>query len=301
MIKTVNKPVLTPFSISTLFTIKNAFIVFFIAWGLLLWLSPTSWQHILDYALFSLLGVLGAIFANSTGAGGGVIFIPFFNQLAFTEQQAIATSFAIQCFGMTAGAITWSHFYKQQKTPFKLWQGYKRIIFITTIFSAVGLWLVYLWPLKAQTSLSHSFSWFSLILGAAILCSMLLSTQKTTSKLTSYDWFAFVLIGFFGGMITAWLSVGVGEILAIYLILRRFDIMMAVATAVVVSAFTVWIGIAQHTLVQFDVYWQVVVFAGPGAVLGGVLAKTLVTYLSARKLKIFFSFWLLLTGFLGIV
>jgi hypothetical protein len=31
---------------------------------------------------------------NLTGAFGGVVFIPLFNQLNFTEQQSIATSFA---------------------------------------------------------------------------------------------------------------------------------------------------------------------------------------------------------------
>ena len=71
---------------------------------------------------------------------------------------------------------------------------------------------------------------------------------------------------------------------------------MAVAAAVVVSAFTVWSAIWQHTLISFNVYWQVVIFAGPGAVIGGILAKSLVTYLSARKLKLFFAFWLIAIG-----
>jgi hypothetical protein len=40
------------------------------------------------------MAVLSAIFVNSTGAFGGVVFIPLFNQLNFTEQQSIATSYA---------------------------------------------------------------------------------------------------------------------------------------------------------------------------------------------------------------
>jgi uncharacterized membrane protein YfcA len=43
-----------------------------------------------------------------------------------------------------------------------------------------------------------------------------------------------------------------------------------------------------------------VLFAGPGAVLGGIIAKTLVTYLSATRLKLFFAFWLLVIGGFGI-
>ena len=277
-------------------------VVFVSAWLLMLMLAPINLWQMLDYAIFSLLGMAGAIFANSTGAGGGVIFIPFFNQLSFSEKQAIATSIAIQCFGMTSGAITWWFHYRQQKTDLILWHGFKRIIAVTSVCSVIGLWLVYGLNLKAGATLSYSFSWFSLILGAAIVAMVLwLKPQRERSKIMLFDWFAIIFIGFFGGIITAWLSVGVGELLAIYLILRRFDVIMAVAAAVVVSAISVWAAIWQHTLIDFNVYWQVVLFAGPGAVLGGMLAKTLVGYLSARRLKIFFAFWLLLTGSLGVL
>jgi len=278
------------------------FILPFIAiWLLMLFLSPIALNGVNEYGLFSFIGVLGAIFANSTGAGGGVVFIPLFNQLNFTEQQSIATSFAIQCFGMTAGAFTWWFHYKSEKTQLRLWQGFKRIISITGITSIIGLWVVYGNKLTSPASLHHSFSWFSLILGLFIIVSIfLLKPDRERSQLYLFDWLALIVIGLFGGALTAWLSVGVGELLAIYLILRRFDISMAVAAAVIVSAFTVWAAIWQHIVIQFEVYWQVVLFAGPGAVLGGIFAKTLVTHLSATKLKLFFAFWLLIIGLVGI-
>lgn len=278
------------------------FIFPFIAvWLLMLLLSPITFEGIKEFGLFSFMGVLGAIFANSTGAGGGVVFIPLFNQLNFTEQQSIATSFAIQCFGMTAGACTWWLHYKSEKTQLRLWQGFKRIISITAVSSVAGIWLVYGYQLTSPTSLHQSFSWFSLVLGLFIIVTVFfLKPHRERSQLFLFDWFALITIGLFGGALTAWLSVGVGELLAIYLILRRFDISMAVAAAVIVSAFTVWAAIWQHTLIQFEVYWQVVLFAGPGAVLGGIFAKTLVTHLSATKLKLFFAFWLLIIGLVGI-
>lgn len=270
-------------------------------WSIMLLLAPMATVKMLEYVIFSFLGMAGAIFANATGAGGGVIFIPFFNQLAFSEQQAVATSFAIQCFGMTSGALTWWFHYRQQKTDLVLWQGFKRIIAITTVSSIIGLWSVYAFQFNAGATLAYSFSWFSFLLGMAIIAMVaFLKPQREHSQLSVFDWFAFIIIGLFGGVITAWLSVGVGELLAIYLILRRFDVTMAVAAAVVVSAFTVWAAIGQHTLISFNVYWQVVLFAGPGAVLGGVIAKSLVTFLSARRLKLFFAFWLLISGGFGV-
>jgi len=274
---------------------------FIFCWFILLYFSPVAWLVLIDYAPFSFLGALGAIFANSTGAGGGVVFIPMFNELGFVEQQSIATSFAIQCFGMTAGAITWWSHYQTQKTELRLWQGFKRIISITSITSIIGLWLVYGFDIESPSSLHQSFSWFSLVLGLFIIVTVyLLKPHRERSQLYAFDWFVLSAIGIFGGAMTAWLSVGVGELLAIYLILRRFDISMAVSTAVIVSAITVWAGIWQHTAVDYQVYWQVVIFAGPGAVLGGIFAKTLVEHLSATRLKLFFAFWLLVIGIVGI-
>lgn len=281
-------------------------LVFIVCWYLLLAFAPLSVGGMIEHVLFALLGVLGAIFANATGAGGGVVFIPMFNQLAFSEQQAIATSFAIQCFGMSAGAYTWYFHYasqaKQAPVKLKLWQNVKRISLITGLASVAGLWWVYATGQRSPSSLNISFSWFSLVLGLAIIVTVWrMRATPSQGELKAYDYIAFVLIGVFGGAITAWMSVGVGELLAIYLILRRFEVSMAVAVAVIVSALTVWAGIWQHTLVDFQVYWQVVIFAGPGAVIGGMLAKILVARLSPVKLKLFFALWLLLIGLVGIV
>ena len=272
--------------------------LFFLLWVLLLLSGSIPLNDLADYSLFSFLGTLGAIFANSTGAGGGVVFIPMFTQLNFTEQQSVATSFAIQCFGMTAGAVTWWHHYKTEKTDLRLWQGFKRIISVTSIASIIGLLAVFYTQFNSPTSLHISFSWFSLLLGFFIILTIyLLKGHRERSQLHYLDYLCMVVIGLFGGAVTAWLSVGVGELLVIYLLLRRFDISMAVAAAVIVSAITVWVAITQ---VNPDVYWQVVLFAGPGAVLGGIFAKTLVMHLSATKLKLFFACWLLVSGAVGL-
>jgi len=273
-------------------------ITFVFLWLSLLYIANQPFNDLLDYWLFSFLGVIGAIFANSTGAGGGVIFIPMFAQLNFTEQQSIATSFAIQCFGMTAGAVTWSHHYYSQKRDLRLWQGFKRIISVTSISAIIALTGVFVFQISSPASLHVSFSWFSFLLGLFIILTVyILKPHRERSQIYLFDYIALILIGFFGGALTAWLSVGVGELLVIYLILRRFDINMAVAAAVVVSAISVWAAIGQ---VHQDVYWQVLVFAGPGAVLGGIFAKTLVTHMSATRLKLFFALWLLISGSLGI-
>jgi len=273
-------------------------LLFLVLWASLILSSSHTLLELIDYVLFTFLGALGAVFANSTGAGGGVVFIPMFAQLNFTEQQSVATSFAIQCFGMTAGAVTWWHHYQTEKTDLRLWQGFKRIICVTSIASIIGINTVFLYKIHSPAGLHISFSWFSLLLGLCIILTIyLLQPHRERSQLSYADYVMVVFIGFFGGAVTAWLSVGVGELLVIYLLLRHFDISMAVAAAVIVSAITVWSAIAQ---LNSEVYWQVVIFAGPGAVLGGIFAKTLVTHLSATKLKLFFACWLLISGAVGL-
>ncbi|MFT5996168.1 MAG: putative membrane protein YfcA, partial [Glaciecola sp.] len=101
-------------------------------------------------------------------------------------------------------------------------------------------------------------------------------------------------------VITAWLSVGVGELVAVYLILRRFNISFAIALAVILSAFTVQGAIIYHLLISKAVYWQIVIFAGAGAIIGGIIAKHVVLYFSPVKLKIFFATWVLVMGLAGL-
>lgn len=278
---------------------------------LLIWLGilfsqSQPWELIQEYAGFAGLGILGAIFANATGAGGGVVFVPFFNQLGFSVTTSVATSFAIQCCGMTAGALTWFGYYRNLKQQnieeCNEWQPLIKVLLATVPASLLGLWLVQSSPeVFAQFSDPHSlhtgFGIFSMGLSIAIFATVfLLANQRFNRVLPRIDVLALTVIAFIGGGITAWLSIGVGELVAVYLIIRRFNVTFAIAAAVMLSACTVWGGILYHFFVSQAVYWPVVLFAGAGAIVGGVLAKQLVLYFSARNLKLFFAGWIFILG-----
>jgi uncharacterized membrane protein YfcA len=252
----------------------------------------------LEHLGFLFLGIIGAIFANSTGAGGGVVFIPVFAHFGYSEAQAISTSFGIQCFGMTAGAITWCFYYRGTRADnSQIWQSFLPVIAIGSLFSIIGIWYNYVAELAPPAALHEIFSVFSILLGLSILATIfLLRPGPSRNQLESRDLIVLAVISFGGGLITAWLSVGVGEIVAFYLILRRFDVTMAIAAAVVISAITVWSATLQHFWFNSDANWQVIAFAGPGAIVGGILARNLVGHFSARRLKIFFGTWLLIIG-----
>lgn len=243
------------------------------------------------------LGVLGAIFANSTGAGGGVVFIPAFAQLGLSETQAVATSFGIQCFGMTAGALTWARFYRREQMPLGHWRALLPLLLLCSIPSISGLWTVYTLDISAPAAVTPLFATFSLFLGTSILMAVVLRENgRLRASLSPLDLLALPVIAYCGGAVTAWLSVGVGEFVAFYLILRRYDVTLSVAVAVIISAITVWSAAPEQLFFSQQADWQIIAFAGPGAVVGGLIARHLVLRLGAHRLKLFFGGWLLIIG-----
>lgn len=258
-----------------------------------------------QFAPFSLLGVLGAIFANATGAGGGVVFIPAFQKLGLTETQSVATSFAIQCCGMTTGAYVWLKYARQRVVEEYDWRLVIPFLMVSIPGSILGLWLVYGFDIAAPSRLLILFGWFSILLGLALFLTVLKKNLQHRVDLASHkahrtDIIALIIISVFGGGITAWLSVGVGEFVAFYLILRGYRVTLSVTVAVVLSAATVWAGISHHIAAD-AIEYNVLMFAGPGAIIGAVIARKLATHLPVVQLKLFFAGWVFIVGLLELV
>ena len=276
------------------------------AWIILLLAQPSTLALIKNYGLFSGLGVVGAIFANATGAGGGVVFVPFFNYLMFSPQSVVATSFAIQCCGMTAGALTWATYFRRQHRHDDYWKALPSALMLSVPASICGIGfaqyssqstrlLEQFWG--GANNLHIAFGSFSILLAIAIFASIPLMKRTHFEKdLSTKDLVLLPFIGFVGGIVTAWLSVGVGELVAVYLIIRGFNVTMSIAIAVILSAFTVWSSLPYHVFVSDAVVWQVVLFAGAGAIVGGMIAKYVVLGFSVQRLKLFFGMWVLILG-----
>lgn len=244
--------------------------------------------------------MIGALFANVTGAGGGVVFIPAFQNLGLSETQSVATSFAIQCFGMTTGAIVWLKHARVDIHHHRDWQLLIPFLGICVPTSMLGLWSVYLFEIQPPASLSLFFAWFSVMLGSALFITIYLKYKTQQQDQLIYvghkaDLVLLAIISFIGGIITAFLSVGVGEFVAFYLILRGYRVTLAVAVAVVLSATTVWAGIGHH-IANGNIYYEVLMYAGPGAVIGGVIARMVATRLPMMQLKLLFAGWVFVVG-----
>ena len=285
---------------------KLLLLVLFSMWLLALLYQASPAQLIKEFGLFSILGVVGAIFANATGAGGGVVFVPFFNYLSFSPQSVIATSFAIQCCGMTAGAITWARYYKRQHGYDHFWKALPSALMLTIPASICGIGFAQ-YSSQSETLLEQlwgdannlhiAFGGFSILLALAIFASIPLMKRTHFEKdLKTKDLILLPFVSFLGGIITAWLSVGVGELIAVYLIIRGFNVTMSIAIAVILSAITVWSALPYHAFLSEAIVWQVVMFAGAGAIIGGMIAKYVVLAFSVQRLKLFFGMWVLILG-----
>ena len=249
-----------------------------------------------EYGHFFWVGLLAAIVANTTGVGGGIIFFPAFVLLGISPEAALATSFAIQCFGMTAGALAWQKVRLGASThqEFKQWLGFYSVLKVTLPSSILGLWVTQYGFPHPPLSVHTLFSIFSIVVGGILL---LRSTSMQSNETQGHvQNITLCWVSLLGGMMTAWLSVGVGELLAVLLILRGFTVNFSIAIAVTVSAANVWAGLPYHIWVTEQVYTLVWMFAAPAAAMGGALAGFIAIKIGAAALKRFVAAWIVFTG-----
>ena len=257
-----------------------------------------------SYWYFFLLALFGAVVANSTGAGGGVVFVPAFNMLGLSPETIIATSFGIQCFGMTAGTLAWHRHARaqQQESEPLVWSHYWNHIGWFAVPSMIGVAIGQYGVMpETPAEVKQLFRWFSIAFSISIFITTFYIVKYQSSKslpvpVTPLIRCGFVVVGLIGGVVTAWLSIGVGELIAVMLILMRYPVRMAVGVAVSVSAISVWVGIQKYLWLEPTIDLNVLMFAGPAALIGGTLAKRVVAYFSPVQLKMFIATWILVSA-----
>ena len=256
------------------------------------------------------VGVIGAIIANSSGTGGGVVFIPVFNALrALGEWQLdplriTAISMGIQAFGMSVGAIRWTDRLLHQPTiPEHAHEGPVRTrdygalcLLVLAISLPMQLATQMLVQIDGRTVLL-AYKGFSVVLGLALIIATWTVNRDAPERraLTPLDFVVLAGLSIPGGFITALFSVGIGELVAFYLFLRHFPMVLAVGTACVISSLSMIAG----TLVNQQagiVTWDIVLLAAPGAMIGALLARPIALWLGPRKLKTAGGAWIVLSA-----
>ena len=269
-------------------------------------LAPIDHSILADIWWSTPIGVFGALIANATGAGGGVVFVPVFNVLREANLAPIApggivgASFLIQCFGMTVGSLTWLNrlYGARNRHELDLPLAAKlRVMAIVLGCSTPAL-------LVTQTALEIDpataliwFKGFSICLGSALLASAIFRNGGVHGRtdLAAGDAAALAVLALAGGVVTALFSVGVGEFVALYLLARGYPMRATIAAAVMISAITVIIGAPYH-LANTELPWEVIALAAPGVAVGGFLARRAAYLLGEKRLKIAASLWIIVSS-----
>lgn len=274
---------------------------------LLIWLiAPLSYDLLGQFWPFGGLGLAGALVANSTGVGGGVVFIPAFAFLRETgtvpisPAAAVGISFAIQCFGMTSGSLTWLNqlFRDRVSRRHKAWRHLVGQILLPVLGIGLPSLLLTQYALRVDSQFAFLlFKLFSIALGAALLLQLAIMRYGGPDRLrlNTLDWISLCLIGLVGGVATALFSVGTGELLALYLFIRRMPVDVAVSSAVIASALSVWTGLSFH-IQAGHILWEILIYAAPAVVLGGYLARQVAHALGAVRLKLATGSWIILSS-----
>jgi len=266
------------------------------------YLSTVTWlmEKVMNFGHFFFLGLGGAIIANATGAGGGIVFIPAFSSLGLSSSEALATSIMIQCFGMTAGSIAWWLNFKRRPAVLLRYSDFvAKVVLIAGLSSVAGVLCSQLGLHSLMTfSMVMVFSMLTTVFGLILVVSIYYSGQNTYPRttMTGLDYLLVIIVSFVGGVITSVISIGAGEVLLILLFLRRYPMHVSIFIAVCVSAITV-LGCAPYQVfVEQAVVWDIVAFAAPAAVVGGTIGCYLALLLGARRVKLFCAIWILATG-----
>ncbi|MFC4349903.1 sulfite exporter TauE/SafE family protein [Kordiimonas lipolytica] len=252
-----------------------------------------------------LVGLGAATIANSTGVGGGVVFLPAFEflgangHIAIVAGQIVGMSFIIQSFGMSTGSLRWLHrIHDARGTD----TGVPPAVFLRMLALVLGCALPAMLATQAlHTSPPEAVLWafkaVSVGLGMLVLVTSWLGRGRAQNRShpTGVDYAALAGLSLIGGVATAFFSVGVGELVALYLFVRNFPLVTTAALAVIASAVSVLFGVWDH-LLSTPQPWDILLYVVPGAITGGFIARPFAEMLGPFRLKIFAASWITLSS-----
>ena len=243
--------------------------------SLLIVLMLLGWYFFGAKILLTLVAFFAASIANATAIGGGFLFMPLF---IFVYQlvplAALKLSIATQAFGMSSGALTWGRQYID-----------KRAFILASMASVLGVWFATYWWVLPTTMIKPLFAVISFAVFIALVIEMRLREDNEQNKATflfnNVSLF-FVIAAFFGGLMTGWTAIGVGEVVALYLLFfYRLRLDVAIGTGVAVLAVSSIAGFIFHIGLG-DVPYELLLFTVPGVILGGRYGVKIAKSLDAK-------------------
>lgn len=238
-------------------------------------------NHLANNFSYIPLGFFAAILGNITAVGGGIIFIPAMMFIYKLDPvTALKVALVSQSFGMTSGAIAWIqrgivplHVLKYCVPSLLIGSGIS-----TFVFHPSGLFVKVL------------FGPVSIALGLFTLWSVLRRQNNEINHIPDKANVAIIVASFLGGLITGWIAIGEGEIVASVLMIV-FGVSSSISIGlgvVLLSINSIFLALA-HQFFLGGLPWQIGLLTGIGTVYGARLAGFLSARFSTKILKIIFA------------
>lgn len=233
-----------------------------------------------------LVGVAGAIIGNVTAIGGGLVFVPtMIFAYALDPVSSLKLAFASQAVGMTSGASGWL---RRGEVPL-------RLLWWTVPPLALGA-LVSSFLIRPNPMLVKGL-FGPVTIAAGALTLLTLDRKGSLPDLPVRGNWPVALVSFFGGMITGWVAIGEGEIVAAFCMLAYgLRANRALGLGVVLLSINSLLLATLHALVFKGIPWEMAIFTMLGTLWGGRIGPFVAQWFSLRTVKKVFAVVALLDG-----
>jgi uncharacterized membrane protein YfcA len=235
-----------------------------------------------------LIGVAGATIGNLTAIGGGLVFVPtMIFVYSANPVAALKLAFVTQAVGMTSGASGWL---SRGEVPVRLLKWTVPPLMVGALISS----FVY----KPNPMLvKELFGPVTIIAGLLTLYTLDHKGGVQDLPPKANYWVAFVAL--IGGIITGWVAIGEGEIVAAFCMLAfGLNANRALGLGVVLLAINSIFLALLHSFIFGGVPWQWAIFTMLGVLWGGRLGPFVGQWFSMHTAKKFFAVIAVLDGLL---
>jgi uncharacterized membrane protein YfcA len=233
-----------------------------------------------------LIGVCGALIGNITAIGGGLVFIPVLTLAYHVDPlSALKLTFVTQAVGMTSGASGWL---RRRTVPLRLLR--------YTVPALLAGALISCFVLPANPVLVKGlFGPICLVAGVLILVTA--DRKGGQPDLPPRANWLVAIVSLLGGLITGWVAIGEGEIIAAFCMLAyNLDANRAVGLGVVLLSINSIALALIHGLIIGGIPWNMAIFTMLGVLWGGRLGPYVAQWLPSKGAKRLFASIAILDG-----
>lgn len=236
------------------------------------------------------VGLAGAIIGNMTAIGGGIVFIPVLMFAYKTDPvSALKLAFVSQAVGMTSGASGWL---QRKEVPLNL---LKWTIPSLILGTCVSTFFIHPQPILVK----GLFGPVSLLVG--LLTLITINRKGHLDTLPIKAMIPVFIVSFIGGLITGWVAIGEGEIIAAFCMLAYgLNANKSIGLGVVLLSVNSIILAIMHGIFIGGVPWEMAIFTMLGTLWGGRLGPYISQRIDSKSVKKVFAWIAMLDGLIVI-